>query len=107
LHLPSDPIYPSQVVEVPLYDEQAPLEVTQPLPVVTHPFLNASQSSSVESVSDASEQATTLHVLPSATPLHFPSLPLLLAHITSSPVKAEHAPNGDFPHPYPVVTHPI
>ena len=37
LHLPSVPIYPSQVVESPVYDEQVDNVAIHPLPVVLHP----------------------------------------------------------------------
>lgn len=55
----------------------------------------------------ASVQLTTLQTFPSTTPLHFPSDPVLKAHIISFPVRVEHAPNGLFTQPYPVVTQPI
>lgn len=44
LHFPSLPIKLSQVTEVPLYAEQSGRILIHPLPVVTHPFLYASQS---------------------------------------------------------------
>lgn len=79
--------------------EQAPLEAIHPYPVVTHPLLYASHNASVLLLVGASVHATTLHDLPLATPLHFPSDPFLFAHTTSSPVSVEQLPKGDLTQP--------
>ena len=90
---------------IPEYDEHNPLKLVHPLPVVTHPYLNAAQSSSVDREPIASEHSINLQLVP-VPPTHFPSDPFSSLHYESVPVYVLHYCNV-WTHPYPVVTHPV
>ena len=87
--MPSVPIIPSHIILTPEYDEHSPLELIHPLPVVTHPYLNAAQSSSVDNDPIASVHSINLQLVP-VPPTHFPSDPFNNLHYASVPVYVLH-----------------
>lgn len=82
LQLKSDPTYEAHVVEVPVYDEQAPSTLVQPYPVVTHPAKNCTQAAVVVVEAGASEQAKALQAVDPAA--------VLEVHAPSDPIKPVH-----------------
>ena len=104
--IPSDPIYPTQVMISPRKVEQAGNgEGIHPFPFVIQSTWYAEQSVSVIRVEFALLQIREVQLIPPMAPSQFPSVPFSSEQVTSFPEYELQAPRAMI-QPFPVVTHP-